>query len=108
MKTLNLDSIAAVTRTLTLGGQTYDVKEMTVENFIETTKEAQKLEEKGSVTFADQIEATIGMIVRSVPGCPVEKLRGLSIEQLITVSKFLRGELDGDKEQGSEGDEAKN
>lgn len=109
MKTLNLDSLAKTERTLTLGGETYPVIEMTVENFIQTTRQAQKLEEEGKTTFADQIEATVEMISRSVPKCPVEKLRALSIDQLITVSKFLRGEFDGETVAGQkDGEEAKN
>lgn len=94
MKTLNIDALAKTTRTLTFGGETYPVLEMTVENFIETSKEAAALEKKDGVTFLDQLQMTMNIVRRSVPTLPVEKLQGLSIEQLVTVSKFLRGELD--------------
>lgn len=96
MKVLNLDALSKSTRSLTLGGVTYEVKEMTVENFIETTKQADALENKKDVTFADQIETTIAMIQRQVPGIPPQALRELTIEQLVTISKFLRGELDNE------------
>ena len=99
MKILNLDALAAPKRTLTLGGVTYDVEEMTVENFIETTRIAEELETKGDkLTFADQIGATIGMIKRSVPDITEQQLRKLNLEQLTMVSKFLRGELDSETE----------
>lgn len=109
MKTLNLDALTKTTRTLTLGGNIYPVVEMTVENFIETTKHADKLAAGGDPSFSDQIEATIAMIKRSVPSCPSESLRGLTIEQLVMVSKYLRGELDGEEvdEAPAEGGEAK-
>lgn len=109
MKVLNLDALAPAKRTLTLNGKTHAIEEMTVENFIATTKEAEDLEKKGGeVTFADQIEATIGMILRSIPTLPREELRRLSIEQLSVISKFLRGEMDGDEEtESSEGGEKK-
>lgn len=112
MKTLNLDVLAKVTRTLTLGAVVYQVEEMTVENFIETTKQADLLAAKENASFADQIEATVSMIQRSVPSCPIERLRGLTIEQLVTISKYLRGELDGEEADASpapaeEGDEKK-
>jgi len=94
MKTLNLDSLSKSKRTLTLNGEQYEVEEMTVENFIETTKEAAALEANDKSTFADQLEAAIAMIQRSVPSCPAKSLRKLSIEQLVTISKFLRGEMD--------------
>lgn len=98
MKTLNIDALAKVSRTITVGGETYDVQDMTVENFIETTRAADELEAKGSkATFLDQIKMTIATIQRSVPTCPAEKLNGLSIEQLVAISKFLRGELEGEE-----------
>lgn len=109
MKTLNLDALAKVTRTFTLGGETYPVEDMTVENFIETTKQADALAALKNPSFADQLGATIAMIERSVPTCPIEKLNRLTIEQLVMVSKYLRGELDGDAEAApvAEGDEKK-
>lgn len=98
MKTLNIDALAKTTRTLTLGGETYPVVEMTVENFIETSKTAAELKKKENVTFIDQLEMTMGIVRRSVPTLPVSKLQGLSIEQLVTISKFLRGDLDKEAE----------
>ena len=106
MKILNIDALAKATRSITLGGVTHEIKEMTVENFIETTKQAEALEKEGGATFSDQIEATISMIKRSIPTIEEAQLRALSIEQLVMVSKFLRGELDGE-EVAEEGDEAK-
>jgi len=111
MKTLNLDALAKTVRTITLGGEKYNVEEMTVKNFIETTNAASRLEKKEDVSIAEQIQATIEMIQRSIPKCPAEKLSGLTLEQLATISKFLRGELDGeddgDSEVAAEGEEKK-
>ena len=95
MKTLNLDAFAAAVRTITLGGKSYNVVEMTVENFIETTKAADALAANTDATIADQIEATIAMIQRSVPDLTTAQLRGLNFDQLGTINKFLRGEFDG-------------
>ena len=112
MKVLNLDALAATKRTITLGGETYAVQEMTVENFIETTRAAERLEAAGAqIPLSDQVEATIESIQRSVPDCPKAVLRRLTLTQLSTVGKFLRGELDGEeaKEPSAEGDaEGKN
>lgn len=93
MKFLNLDELAKTNRTITLAGEQHEVVEMTVENFIETTKAAEKLE-KADPTFGDQMEASIDMIVRSVPTLDAPTLRKLSLEQLTMVLKFLRGDLD--------------
>lgn len=94
MKTLNIDALAKSNRTLTLGGKTYEVQEMTVENFIETTKAAEKLGPDAS--FVEQVEATIDMIQRHVPLIERSVLKKLSLEQLTTITQFVRGELDGD------------
>lgn len=106
MKALNLDALVKVERTITLGGETYDVEEMTVENFIETTKAAERLSKEG-ITLAEQIEETVKMIQRSIPACPEAKLRKLGLEQLAVISKFLRGELETETEPVAEGDEKK-
>lgn len=106
MKVLNLDALAKVERTVTIGGVKYDVEEMTVENFIETTKAAERLSVPG-ITPAEQVEETVKMIQRSLPKCPEEKLRKLNLEQLAVVSKFLRNELDEEIGTGEEGDEKK-
>lgn len=105
MKTLNLDALAKTNRTITLGGKEYAVEEMTVENFIETTKAAEKLGE--SATFIEQMEAAIEMILRSVPSIERDTLKRLSLEQLTTIVKFVRGDLDGTPaptQEASEGD----
>lgn len=93
MKTLNLDALAKTNRTITLGGKEYVVEEMTVENFIETTKAAEKLGD--NATFIEQMEAAIEMILRSVPTIERDVLKKLSLEQLTTIVKFVRGDLDG-------------
>lgn len=93
MKILNLDELAKTTRTITLGGKEHEVIEMTVGNFIETSKAAELLEsDKASLPV--QMEESIKMVIRSVPSLTDEQLRKLSLEKLATILKFLRGELD--------------
>lgn len=92
MKTLNIEALAATNRTLTIGGKEYPVVEMTVENFIETTKAAEKL--GTNPTYMEQVEATIEMIMRSVPSLSREVLLKLSLEHLSTIVKFIRGDMD--------------
>lgn len=105
MKTLNLDALAKTNRTITLGGKDYEVVEMTVENFIETTKAAEKLGD--SASFVEQMEAAIEMILRSVPTIERNTLNRLSLEQLTTIVKFVRGDLDStEAPPQAEGDQA--
>jgi len=105
-KVLNLDNLADGERELVIKNKSYKVKGMTVENFIATTKAAEKLTETSS--FSEQIEATIATIQRSVPDIEKETLMDLSLEQLRAVVDFVRGEdAPLGAEEVQEGDEAK-
>lgn len=104
MKVLNIDKLGSKEqRKLVLGGVEYIVSEMTVANFIETTKAAEKIAEEGSL--AVQIEETVEMILRSVKKLEKKTLNGLSLEQLQTIVAFVRGdEVDGvEKTEDGEG-----
>ena len=88
-KILNIDSFAKDERSLKLNGVDYPIQEMTVENFIETTKQALSLEE---ATLVDQVQGTIKMIMRSIPTIPEEQLRKIKLEHLQTIVAFIRGD----------------
>lgn len=88
-KILNIDSFAKDERSVKLGGVEYTIVEMTVENFIETSKQAASLED---ASLVDQIEATIVMIMRSIPTVPEATLRGIKLEHLQTIVAFIRGD----------------
>lgn len=101
MKLLNIDELSKVTRTLTIGGVEHPVIDMSVENFIETQKEAEKLEKSDSTVT--HIEASVRMIVRAVPTLTEDQLKKLSLTQLGMILKFINGELDEEaKQQGEE------
>ena len=101
MKVLNLDKLSAANkRELIIGGMSYPILEMTVTNFIETTKKAQEISE---APMEVQIEATIELVLRSVPSITAEQLRGIPLEQLKAIVAFVRGE---DDIPGVESDEA--
>lgn len=101
-KILNLDKIAPKeNRELHLGGQVYQVRDMSVEDFIETSRLAERLEDEKS--FAVQMEASIQIIQRAVPTIDVAVLKQLSLEQMSAVSRFVRGEEVGADEGATEG-----
>ena len=90
-KVLNLDELTtAETRELVIGGKTYAIKEMSVEDFIETTRVAEMLESEPS--FAKQMEATVRLLKRSIPDLPEAMLKAMSVEQLKALTSFVRGE----------------
>lgn len=98
MKVLNLDKLVPNEgRELVIGGKSYPVLGMTVSNFIQTTRIAEKM--NADTSIADQIEATVDMILRSVPAIEREVLAQLSLEQLQTIVAFVRGDAMNDAEQ---------
>jgi hypothetical protein len=109
MKILNIDKLAAKEgRELVLFGVPYAVESMSVGNFIETTKAAEALADEPSLV--KQIEATIDMVLRSVPSVERSVLAKLNLEQLQSVVAFVRGdEVEGAevKAAGVEGVEKK-
>lgn len=106
MKVLNLDKLAvAQKRQLVIAGVKYAIEEMTVSNFIETTKAAERL---ANASILDQVEATIDLVLRSVPTVSREVLGVMPLETLQTVVAFVRGDdVEGTEVQGEgEGDPA--
>lgn len=104
MKLLNIDELSKVTRTLTLGGVEHAVLEMSVENFIETSREAEKLGKDAGLP--EQIESSVRMIVRWVPTLKEEQLRKLTMTQLGMILKFINGELDEEAKAEAANDKA--
>lgn len=101
MKTLNIEALTKADRTITLFGVTHDVVEMTVENFVATTEAAERLGKNPSLK--DQVNETVDMILRSVPTASRDDLRKLTLEQLSTVIRFIRGDLDEPAKAEAEG-----
>jgi hypothetical protein len=90
-KIFNVDDLSPkAERELVLGGKTYALKGLTVEDFIKTTEMAKALDKKDA-TLAEQFELTIGVILERVPGLPREALLPLSLDQLQATVAFVRG-----------------
>lgn len=90
-KLLNLNQLSPKeTRQVQIGETNYTIKEMSVEDFIETTRVAEALETETS--YGKQLEATIGLIKRAIPTIDQTTLLNLSLEQLKALTGFIRGE----------------
>jgi hypothetical protein len=110
IKILNLDTLPtkAPQRQITLGGVSYDVREMNVEDFIETNLAAERLE--GVTDPKIQLAEMIASIKRAVPDVPEDTLNKLPLEKLGVLTAFIRGMFDPDAKDaaaGAEGGEKK-
>jgi hypothetical protein len=97
-KILNLDKLVKEAgRQLVLEGATHNIREMSVTDFIEVTRMAEAMQRDGA-TVADQVEATVKLIVRLIPTITEETLVKLPLETLSEIASFVRGETNGDGE----------
>ena len=100
MKLLNLDELANDhVRQFTLNGKTYDVKGITVENFINHQARLSKLSAKKDATPADYVEAMVDNIVGASEGVPRKELEALPMSVLNALSNFIN-------ENGSDEDDS--
>lgn len=102
MKTLNIGKLAKEIRTVVIQDVKYAVREMNVQDFITLTKTADDLDAK-EATFTEQLEANINSIL-TMTTIPNEVLRALTLDELGTLSNFVRGV---DLEEAAEGDKEK-
>ena len=90
-KLLNLNELSGKERRqVAIGETTYDIKEMSVEDFIETTRVAEAMQNETS--YAVQLAETCKLIKRAIPNIEDKVLMGLSLDQLRGLTAFIRGE----------------
>lgn len=97
MKVLNIDSFAQVKRQIVLKGVTHDVRETSVQQFIDNLKAAEDLEavdKNAPEKLSAQVERSVAAILDSIPTLKAEDLRGAPIDALTALLKFIRGEMD--------------
>lgn len=113
MKVLNIDAFAQVKRQIVLKGVTHDVRETSVQQFIDNLKAAEDLEAAQSSApekLSAQIERSVGAIIEVIPTLPREELGKAPVEAISALLKFIRGEMDEeavDETGAQEGAEAK-
>ena len=90
-KMLNMDQVVdrKPGRELVLGGKTYTVPPMSVENFIPASQEAEQF---ANAAISVQIEKSIGLIALLVPDIDVAAIRRLPLENLRVFLEFVRGD----------------
>ncbi len=106
-KVFNVDQLAEETREIVLKGVTHEVKAMSVDDFLATMAQAEKLEKDNGPTA--QIDAIVKTIARAIPSLTEADIRGLPFEQMNAISQFIRGDIPDElKDKVTEKEEAKN
>lgn len=93
-KTLNITKLAKVQRTISVGGVSYNVREMQVRDYIELTATAERLKNENAA-FGVQLSENIKSIM-SMTDMPEDVLREMTLEELAVISSFVRGVDVGD------------
>jgi len=98
-KMLNLDDLAQEQRQLRWKGQVYQMKEMSVDDFIKITKMSESISK--DATVAEQMDMAIQLISYSFPEIGVEQLKTLEMPQLNALVDFTMA-ANEDAEEGAE------
>ena len=105
-KLLDLDAVAAESEfVIKLNGTEHKLKPATVETFVANMKELEKLGVSASV--AEELEVTIGIILRAFPTVTEAEVRALTMQQIKAISDFARTangektEVEGESAEGN-------
>lgn len=93
-KYLNIDDLAPEPKILTLKGIEYPMHQISVGEFIEIMRGNEEEQNFSEAPLHEKIDMLITQIQRAFPTAPEEDLRGLSIDQLTVIFKFIQGTLE--------------
>lgn len=102
MKTLNLDELAKVQATVTIGGKEHEIKELSVEAFIEASAEAKRMKDMNETDIAADIDATVKHLHRIIPSLPESEIRALNMAQLHMLLAFVNGGIADEEKKGAD------
>lgn len=107
-KLLNLDDFQSAQKVLTLDGVQHEMREMTVQEFIDKASQARADQAAaGEMTLEEQVEKAVEMIHDAFPTVTKERLRKLRMQQLTVLIDFVikapeQIEADAKASQGNE------
>lgn len=111
-KVLNLDAYVTPKRVLTWKGKSHRVREISVQEFIDSLAQAEEMEKSATAAGAAPdaaaeiskkpidikawVEKSVGMVAEAIPTLPEAEIRTMEVEALMAVMAFIRGDLDPD------------
>lgn len=87
MELFNVDEILQVTRQITIGGETYNVVDQSVEQMLTNIQLQKAVEGKEDETTI--VNRIVQAIQESIPDCPIEKIKRLPFRALIAIIEFV-------------------
>lgn len=93
---LNIDKLAQVKKTLEIEGVVHEMHQVSVAEFIKIVRESREIDEKSfeELSLDARVSKMVDNVLLAFPTIPREALEALTIDQLITVVKFVSGNLE--------------
>lgn len=89
-KIVNIDDLAQALKAIVIDGQTHEMREMTVQEFINKAAEAKNVEAKsGEMSLDEQIKTAVDMVHDAFPTIPRERLAQLKLTQLTAIMDLI-------------------
>jgi hypothetical protein len=89
-KILNIDALVKEERVIKLEGVTYQIKDISVADFIKINQMAEEADKKEEPTVAERVMFLAETVFISVPDCPKEVLMKCSLAELNMIASFAR------------------
>jgi hypothetical protein len=89
-KIINIDDLAQASKAIVIDGVTHEMREMTVQEFINKAAEARKAEtERKDLPLESQMELAVNMVHDAFPTVSKDRLSKLKIGQLTAIIELI-------------------
>lgn len=103
-KLLNLDEVASdIEKEITLGGETYPMESISVDDYINLVRKEEELAKKEEVTGVENFDFLFDVVASSFPTMPKEVIGKLKLQQLTAIMDFIKADAEAGKSEKSVG-----
>jgi hypothetical protein len=89
-KIINIDDLAQASKAIVIDSVTHEMREMTVQEFIDKAAEARKAEsQKKDLSLEEQMAMAVDMVADAFPTISKERLATLKIAQLTAIIDLI-------------------